>query len=363
MSYQRQPGLLKWFYKIPWPIRIYLGVVLSAALIIGSIFAITEMQNRLNPPSQILLELEDDPPPQTEFLKIYAWESYDEGKITYDNLPLGSGCLPEEKERIQTLKQPDKLRLTEMKTENAVRIACSRIPLLSVHLWNNHRPDDSIYEYIMDWNGFLHTPYTYYNTGQSFASSLQLIAKADAEIEISGNAVAYSNKGSDEYIANFSSHTKVQHLKSSRGSYHVITSSNPYHEINGPDRDPDEKLGSGKWNPDARSRFYYQHLHEVYPDLPSAYRNIRRKVCESAVLFSAYSKTNPNLLLAQAEVKLTFYSCWGYEGEDPRALQGIIFQILKEFGLDTDPNNYGFTTAEIVDYWENYDYTGNLANN
>ncbi len=356
---RRHYGLAKYFYKIPKPIRIYLGVVLGVCLVIGSVYVINEMQARMNPPDQLLLQLDEEetPPPQTDFLKIYVWESVNKRQITYENYPLNDHYPIEEQDKIVALKEADSLRFSEMKTGEPVQAACER----KADIWVGACPKcfETDPNYYLNWNGFRHDSYRYYDgpSGPNlFRPSVQLIAKADAIIEVSGNATAYSSKGEDDYIQNFYADNAATYEEDSRANYHIIARNTPYHQLNGPERDPNEELGSGEWDGESRYQTYYQYLDEIYPDIPSAYSQIRREVCESAVLFSAYSKTSPNVLLAQAEVKITYYSRWG-KGDQRRDLSdGDIFQILVELGIDTDPDNYGYTTAEIVDYWENPEY-------
>ncbi len=359
LKHQRGPGIKQAFLKIPKPMRIYFGVVIGVALVIGSVFVINEMQNRLKPPTRILLEIEDEIP-QTNFLKIYAWETQNSGMITYENYPLNGHCPIEERENILALRQSDTLVFSEMKTKEPVEIAYDREARILVgdcvhsdndcHLgWEGYLSWGHVY--VKEYNGVSNTQYSWY-------TEPLLIAKADAYIEVTG-AWCGTNKGSDEYIKNFETSPGFQAADDNRALYHILARPDHVrHETNGPSRDPDEELGTGEWNGEARDRFYYQSIDEVYPDVPAAYKYIHRRVNESAMLFSAYSKTDPDILLAQAEVKITHYSSWGYDGMDSKPEWVAVGHILTELGIDTDPDNYGYTTAEIVDYWENPEYLG-----
>ncbi len=369
MSHQRQPGLLKWFYKIPKPIRIYFGVVLGVALVIGSVFVINEMQNRLNPPSQILLELEDDPPPQTDFLRIYVWKTVNSVPV-HENYELKNGQEPPGPGRhISVIRKCEELFFSEMATGEPVRVSYEREALMEVAACSECYDDRE--HYYLKWGGYQHRGHGYSKVNARnpngnapnpiYAQYTEplLIAKADAYIEVTG-ALCGTNKGSDEYIKYFGESPDYQAADDNRALYHILARPDHVkHETNGPSRDPDEELGTGEWNGEARDRFYYQSIDEVYPDVPSAYKQIRRRVNESAMLFSAYSKTSPDILLAQAEVKVTHYSCWGYEGMRPEPnLDESVFNCLNALGIYDDPDTYGYTEVEIVDYWENPEYLG-----
>ena len=343
LKHQRKPGIIKAFLKIPKPIRIYFGVIFGIVLVFGCVWTFNEMYNRLNPPDQILLEVPEGPP-QTGFLKIYAVETV----ADMSDVNFGSWEVDYETKKVIT-NPIEKRSVTEMQTGVPVSVGSNRNVEYSVHSqsiggqWKSMQTFEEIvnigYEYSKSMNG----PYVY------------LIAEADAYIEVTGaenEQDAFYDMGSTDFV--FPGGNTVP-LQENKNYYKLNAKYVPRHEINGPARDPDEELGTGVWNGDSRKRYYLQELGDAYPEFayPDEIEGTdvlyqtshTRKVAESALLFSAYDKTNPNILIAQAEVKITCYSYW------------FGFPDISAYGLHTNPDNYGYTTAEIVDYWENYDYT------
>ncbi len=342
LKHQRKPGIAKAFLRIPKPIRIYFGVILGVALVFGSINVINEMQSRMTPPDQLLFMIEEKTQSQqTGFLKIFAVETtadvsginFNGWEVEYDEKRSGEE-IPIERRRV-----------SEMQFGVPVSVGSERKVRYAHHSqyvngeWKSHAVFSDI----------VNSGYPYSNNARS--AVLYIIAEADAYLEVTGPASLYDMSSSDFSFKDL----KSEVVKNGGNMYHITAGYRPRHETNGPERDPDEELGTGIWNGESRKRYYIQTLDEVYPEFAYpdeiegmpvyAHTSHERKVSESAILISAYDKSNPNILLAQAEIKLTFHSGW----------QG--FPSLQALGLHTNPDNYGYTTAEIVDYWENYDYT------
>ncbi len=345
MSHQRQPGIVNAFLKIPKPLRLYFGVILGVALVFGSVFAINEMHNRMKPPDQILLEVPEGPP-QTGFLKIYAAETVaDMSQVRFDSW---EEAYTEENNKPEQISI-ENIRIMQMQTGIPVSVGSNRIVEYSSH----SQLTDNGWKCTKAFSEISNRGYEYNNPFNDLF--LYLIAEADAYIEVTGVDGIYDacyGMGSGDFVIPT---VKSIPLQENKNYYKLTAKYAPRHEINGPARDPDEELGSGIWNGDSRKRYYLQELGDAYPEFayPDEIEGTdvlyqtshTRKVAESALLFSAYDKTNPNILIAQAEVKITCYSYW------------FGFPDISAYGLHTNPDNYGYTTAEIVDYWENYDYT------
>ena len=87
----------------------------------------------------------------------------------------------------------------------------------------------------------------------------------------------------------------------------------------------------------------------VYPTVGGAFANASRSVTESAVVFYAYDKTDPDKLLARAEIRVTVYGAWNFSGIDVSSIDYGL--TLHRLGINT-PENYGYTEAVLYDYWQ-----------
>ena len=315
--------------------------VCGCALVIGVTFGLSELAARLSPEPQLLYAADEDSG-ETGFLKIYAWELYRDENDTREHI-----------------------RLTEMTPGEPLRVGDIKF----AHNINNFVTDNpaEIYSYF----GF---PYDL-TLGLSEVR-IVFAAEADAELEAYSSAGTYMEYAvpKDVLLAPLISkyncgkgwyHDINQALNSSadslsmeigevaEGRYEMIFSANAYHRITKNTNSlPERGLRNGEWDAEARTNSYMQYLGEVYPGIPSPYCLLGREVSESAILVSAYDKSRPGRLLAQAELRITNYSSWGSGKSGLGWLYtDQIDKILYEHGL-CSPDNYGYTEAVLIDYWQ-----------
>ncbi|MBQ8509602.1 MAG: hypothetical protein IJ493_06815 [Clostridia bacterium] len=316
--------------------RIYFLIILGLALFIVCTIGIVEIMSRLQPDNQVLYVAPEETEQYDNILKIYVWETVWNQDKTIESY-----------------------KLTEMALGEVIHVGDLRKP--QDENGNNTETASKISRYFS---------YTHSIENNYMGEAAVFIAKADAELSAvnskGGGALDYGKPTSDyltpvymnngTYIGNVlaedaQSTIRLERSSEADGRYEMIIAAGTYHKTarNGSSAEDDE-LGTGTWTNAARNDYSYQFLNEIYPQVESKYQKIYRYVCESAVLVSAYDKTNPEKLISQAELKIIFFSGW-HKG-DADITNGEFNIFMKEYGLSKNPDSYGYTTAELVDYWE-----------
>ncbi|MBQ8510960.1 MAG: hypothetical protein IJ493_13745 [Clostridia bacterium] len=277
---------------------IYIGVVLGVVLLLFATIVIVEIQTRLQPDNQVLyIAPEETESTETGLMKIYASETYWNEDKTIESR-----------------------RFVEMKIGEVFSVGYLREP----REYNKFPPDefDDVFAYY-------HGAYIY---REKFLPSVEIMhIEADAEIEIiSSSGNVYPSQ-------------RVRYEMTVESPAFADTSPNP----GIPD---DDELGTGEWTAEAKNNYYSETLSSVYPQITDEWGKARRHIHQWAYLISAYDLTNPEKLIAQAEVKMTYCSAWGRD--DHWGTDTELYKVLHDFGLSKNPDSYGYTTAELVDYWE-----------
>lgn len=95
-----------------------------------------------------------------------------------------------------------------------------------------------------------------------------------------------------------------------------------------------------------------ERLCDVDPKISGSDAYTTRDVFAATLEFLAYSRTDPEKVIAFAKLKITDYQIWKFK--DVTDIDGYYYK-LKELGLQDDLDNYPYTTAELIDYWESDD--------
>ena len=282
---------------------IYIGVVMGLLLLLFATIVIVEIQTRLQPDNQVLyIAPEETESIETGLMKIYASETYWNEDKTIESR-----------------------RFVEMKIGEVFSVGY----LLSPRARNGAFLDDA--------DDLSEEIYSYYHGAYIYRDKFlplveMMFIKADAEIEIissSGNVYPSS---------------RMRYEMTVESPAFADTSPNPGIQDN-------DELGTGDWTAAAKNHYYSETLSSVYPQITGEWGEARRHIHQWAYLISAYDLTNPEKLIAQAEVKMTYYSAWSRDviwAHNDYAF----FEVLHDFGLSKNPDSYGYTTAELVDYWE-----------
>ena len=275
---------------------IYIGVVMGLLLLLFAPIVIVEIQTRLQPDNQVLYVAPEESSADKGILKIYA-----RGNVW-------------NKDKTAESKQSIEMQLGETIYVGQLRKA------------------------MQDQTGQI---YTYHFTG---SSAVTFIAAADADLQAEHsieNYPIYCGKPGKTYLEDV---TLEYRDELAEGRYEMVIEFRADHEQSRKSYAPipDDELGSGEWTKELRTDSYIQYINEVYPQINNEYVSNYRRVSECALLISAYDKSNPDRLIAQAEIKITCHSRW----------ESSLPNIVWPPELTLTPDSYGYTTAELVDYWE-----------
>ena len=285
---------------------IYLACVCGFALAIGIFFLLGEIASRLKPDNQLLLEGEEAEPER--ILSVYVWNCVWDDDCTEQHL-----------------------KLTELKPGEPVRVG---------------RLKSAVSEGIS-------VNYTGYSANEinSFISDCAVLVaecRAELEAEFSAGEMRYGQPDSS-YLKK----TVTEYSDLPRGRYAVmllpslrtrqiggdyIAQSNSYHPY--------------ELNSDMHNDEYIQTLREVYPEIQGNDGDHFRYVDERTLIISAYDLSDPDRLIAQAEIRLNTYTAWysSISWSRERELR-IITGILEHYGIN-NPDGYGYSEAVLYDYWQ-----------
>ena len=315
---------------------IYLACVCGLVLVIGISFLLGEIASRLKPDDQLLLEGEEADADANHILKICAWEKIpnevNQKKIE-DILEVedwAGGYL--QNENVEGVLPVESYVITEMRRGEPVKVgSLSKASPAAV----------------LDGSGIQFVRYSCLSGGSVFIAEADAELGADCTLRNSGSAwgkpvanrldmpaltECFNDDMRLQYELMFNYHPPKADLDSSALNKRRI------------DRPADGSKGDY-----LHYYSYTQRLGSVYPTVGGAFVNASRSVTESAVVFYAYDQTNPDKLLARAEIRVTVYGAWNFSGTDVSSIDYGL--TLHRLGINT-PENYGYTEAVLYDYWQ-----------
>ena len=275
------------------PLVIYCLTLASLILTIGVIYVIVDVNSRLAPDNQILFSPNEDKENEDKhFLKVSVWEHFGEKVISFSvesHMKQPNWVAMEQKERYKE---------TFLKKGEVVRIAGAE---------RFKQGDD---EYINKyWDGF-----SEYTTGI-------FLAYADAELTVkSCFPTPYWGKpcGLDEFMSDKLYYHGDRAEKMRRGSLMVEA----FIEDSGDDYIVGQTDERGQQLDYSRST---ERLCDVNPKVGGQDAYVTRDVFVATLEFLAYSRTDPEKVIAFAKIRITNYSNWNFRDVN-----------LDEYDIDND---------------------------
>ena len=313
------------------PLVIYCLTLASLILTIGVIYVIVDVNSKLAPDNQILFSPNEDKENEDKhFLKVSVWEHFGEKVISFSvesHMKQPNWVAMEQKERYKE---------TFLKKGEVVRIAGAE---------RFKQGDD---EYINKyWDGF-----SEYTTGI-------FLAYADAELTVkSCFPTPYWGKpcGLDEFMSDKLYYHGDRAEKMRRGSLMVEA----FIEDSGDDYIVGQTDERGQQLNYSRST---ERLCDVNPKVGGQDAYVTRDVFVATLEFLAYSRTDPEKVIAFAKIRITNYSNWNFKDInldeydiDNDGIGDYCERLASVgFGLEDDLENNTYTTAELIEYWESDD--------
>lgn len=317
--------------KLNNPLVVYFIALASLILTIGIIYVIVDVNSKLAPYNQILFSPNEDKENEDRhFLKVSVWEHFGEKVISFSvesHMKQPNWVAMEQKERYKE---------TFLKKGEIVRIAgAERFKQLD---------DEYIDKY---WDGF-----SEYTTGI-------FLAYADAELTVkSCFPTPYWGEpcGLDEFMSDKLYYHGDRAEKMRRDSLMVEAYIRDYGD--------DYIVGQ---TDERGQQLYYsrstERLCDVNPKVGGQDAYVTRDVFVGTLEFLAYSRTDPEKVIAFAKIRITNYSNWNFKDInldeydiDNDGIGDYCERLASVgFGLEDDLENYTYTTAELIDYWESDD--------
>ena len=317
--------------KLNNPLVVYFIALASLILTIGIIYVIVDVNSKLAPYNQILFSPNEDKENEDRhFLKVSVWEHFGEKVISFSvesHMKQPNWVAMEQKERYKE---------TFLKKGEIVRIAgAERFKQLD---------DEYIDKY---WDGFSE------NTRGIF------LAYADAELTVkSCFPTPYWGEpcGLDEFMSDKLYYHGDRAEKMRRDSLMVKA----YIQDSGDDYIVGQTDERGQQLDYSRST---ERLCDVNPKVGGQDAYVTRDVFVATLEFLAYSRTDPEKVIAFAKIRITNYSNWNFKDInldeydiDNDGIGDYCERLASVgFGLEDDLENYTYTTAELIDYWESDD--------
>lgn len=317
--------------KLNNPLVVYFIALASLILTIGIIYVIVDVNSKLAPYNQILFSPNEDKENEDRhFLKVSVWEHFGEKVISFSvesHMKQPNWVAMEQKERYKE---------TFLKKGEIVRIAgAERFKQLD---------DEYIDKY---WDGFSEN-----TTGI-------LIAYADAELTVkSCFPTPYWGEpcGLDEFMSDKLYYHGDRAEKMRRDSLMVKA----YIQDFGDDYIVGQTDERGQQLDYSRST---ERLCDVNPKVGGQDAYVTRDVFVATLEFLAYSRTDPEKVIAFAKIRITNYSNWDFKDInldeydiDNDGIGDYCERLASVgFGLEDDLENYTYTTAELIEYWESDD--------
>lgn len=311
------------------PLTIYCLTLAALILTIGVIYVIVDVNSKLAPDNQILFSPDEEKENEDKhFLKVSVWEHLGEKVISFSaesHMKQPNWIAMEQKERYKE---------TFLKKGEVVRIAgAERFKQLD---------DEYISKYGNDF---------FKNTTGIF------ISYADAELTVKSCVpTPYWGEpcGLDEYSSDKLNYPGIDIKR--RDSLMVEAYIRDY----GDDYIVGQTDERGQQLDYSRST---ERLCDVNPKVggPDAY--VTRDVFVGTLEFLSYSRTDPEKVIAFAKIRITNYSNWDFRDVnldeydiDNNGIGDYCERLASVgFGLEDDLENYTYTTAELIDYWESDD--------
>ena len=311
------------------PLVIYCLTLASLILTIGIIYVIVDVNSKLAPDKQILFSPDEEKEKEDRhFLKVSVWEHFGEKVISFSvesHMKQPSWVAMEQKERYKE---------TFLKKGEVVRIAGAE---------RFKQGDD---EYISKY-------------GNDFFKNATgiLIAYADAELTVkSCFPTPYWGEpcGLDEYSSDKLNYPgiDIKRLDSLMVEAYI--------------RDYGDDYIVGQTDERGQQLYYSrstERLCDVNPKVGGQDAYVTRDVFVGTLEFLAYSRTEPEKVIAFAKIRITNYSNWDFKDInldeydiDNDGIGDYCERLASVgFGLEDDLENYTYTTAELIDYWESDD--------
>lgn len=312
--------------KLNNPLVVYFIALASLILTIGVIYVIVDVNSKLAPDNQILFSADEEKEREDKhFLKVSVWEHLG-GKVVLipQKLPVHWGAMA----------QKERYKETFLKEGDVVRIAGAE---------RFKQGDD---EYISKY-------------GNDFFKNATgiLIAYADAELRVkSCFPTPYWGEpcGLDEYSSDKLNYPgiDIKRLDSLMVEAYIRDYGDDY--IVGQSDERGQQLDY------SRST---ERLCDVNPKIGGQDAYVTRDVFVATLEFLAYSRTDPEKVIAFAKIRITNYSNWNFKDInldeydiDNDGIGDYCERLASVgFGLEDDLENYTYTTAELIDYWESDD--------
>lgn len=344
------------------PLVIYFTAVFGLAAVVGSVYIVGEVVSRLQPENQVLAFGEEETTYVDPILKIYAWELVpDEENIAELDELFASNILNTDEHTAKfdsTDKEINRIVLREMESGEPLRVgeidkaypdwffygACS--------CCHNREWTDDLVSKSPDSYDFIN----YMDT--SVTDFVTFIAEADAELRVevtNGNVNSGFKETDGDYLDNSLLRSAVNEDILTRDSlmlsHYIDLWGKDGEHLNNRGVEPEQSQSAGE------PLFYRrdtQRLGELYPNVTGEDAYVRREVVESAIVFYAYDKVNPEKLIARAEIRVTQYGKWQFEKIDP--IDHCYSLKLYTLGINS-PENHGYTEAVLYDYWQADDWS------
>ncbi len=313
------------------PLVIYCLTLASLIFTIGIIYVIVDVNSKLAPDKQILFSPDEEKEKEDRhFLKVSVWEHFGEKVISFSvesHMKQPNWVAMEQKERYKE---------TFLKKGEVVRIAGAE---------RFKQGDD---EYISKY-------------GNDFFKNATgiLIAYADAELTVkSCFPTPYWGEpcGLDEFMSDKLYYHGDRAEKMRRDSLMVKA----YIQDSGDDYIVGQTDERGQQLDYSRST---ERLCDVNPKVGGQDAYVTRDVFVATLEFLAYSRTDPEKVIAFAKIRITNYSNWNFKDInldeydiDNDGIGDYCERLASVgFGVEDDLENYTYTTAELIDYWESDD--------
>ena len=275
------------------PLAIYAASLACLALVIGIVFVIVDINSKLAPDSQLLTETTVDQSPGG-ILSITAWE-FDRSVTVKDN--------SDRKEHYKPITMS---------------------PGREVLVVSAYRTEHSTVE---------PHPYLYIS---AYCDDSKLTAGYSLPIAYWGEPC-----GVRDFVPDNMNYAGEKTDIARRDSLMIYAAVDTRSEESFMNAQTDE---SGKPLPHSTRS---ERLVDVFPGASGSDSFVTRDISETTLIFQAFSNDLDEKLIAFAKVRVTYYSPWGF------GLSGGKYsEKLRELGID-EPDNYGYATAELVEYWEN----------
>ena len=321
---------------------IYFGCVAGLAVVIGGSFLLGKLANRLKVEKQQLIEVNEEAAPESEhILKIYVWETVPdkeamkniEKTIDYYNENHLETAYDGLRYDVFSSSEYETYRLTELKTDESIKVSeplllqssivyCEKSGSFEPAFVNHQRIDHSAF--IARFDGYIDSIFT--------IGTAEYCGK---EIPVASSPTVLD--------------WTAPNMMHGRDSLML------WPRVNRSDSDIKDCLQSDRNGEPLHYLSYTERLADIHPTVGGTDAYVTRDVCESALIFYALDDANPNKILAEAEVRITYRSPWKFTDSDglltPYDSRTEYTLKLNSLGIN-NPDDYGYTEAVLFSYWQ-----------